>query len=203
MSDEYRVTRTAVTCGGRPVARIRYSGRMATVIRPDGRRAGRVMPAGYLRGHVSEDGLYDAWTARHSMVHTPSDRVLQENLTWADAVRRVLSGDEPEREAAVSEPGKIPFSDVDWRKGEWACYVDGRPVPLRDLVGKVVNIGTKDGLVYDSVQVTALAERTGYLTVEGGRKGGAYGGEVTGLAAPEDIIAWDIARGYIHPGAPS
>ena len=94
------------------------------------------------------------------------------------------------------------FSYVDYCSGEWRLITrEGVKYPLAALVGLVVNIGTKDGLVYEGTRVTALDERAGRLTVEGGPCGRPFfePGEADPVDEPEEVPAWDIARGFVHP----
>lgn len=79
--------------------------------------------------------------------------------------------------------------------GEWDSVL------VSSLVGKTVNIGDKDGGVYEGVTVTAFDERTGHLTLEGGVMGSAYRPEeARPLERPERLWAYDVARGYVHSG---
>jgi hypothetical protein len=72
-------------------------------------------------------------------------------------------------------------------------------VPVSSLVGKVLNVGDKDGGVYEGVTLTAFDERAGYLTLEGGVTGSAYRlEEPVPLDRPEQLWAHDVARGYVH-----
>lgn len=78
--------------GGKVVARLRWSGKVISVI-PEGagKPAGRLVPEGYLSGRPDDgSGRYDAWTAKHPMVHTPSDRELKTGLSLAEAVALLL-----------------------------------------------------------------------------------------------------------------
>lgn len=103
----------------------------------------------------------------------------------------------------MSEDGKIHFDHPGYVRylGEWVAYssdVEGGRIPFASLVGKKVNIGDKDGGVYEGVTVTKA--EGGELTVEGGAYGVRFQDEE---ARPFDgtrtILAYDIARGYIHP----
>jgi hypothetical protein len=100
--------------------------------------------------------------------------------------------------------GAIPFDHPDWSgsRQEWGYYVaraDSDFLRIRDLTGKVVNVGTKDGLVYEAVTVVSFAD--GVLTIDGGRKGFPWSPErgVTEMTGPEAVHCHDIARGYVHP----
>jgi len=78
--------------------------------------------------------------------------------------------------------------------GRWAV------VPVSALVGKTVNIGDKDGGVYEGVTLTAFDEQTGYLTLEGGISGSCFRPEeAKPLQRPERLLAHDVARGFVHP----
>jgi hypothetical protein len=71
------LTRQAVLLDGRRVAYLRWSGRTVTVVSPQGKSIGRVMPEGYAQGRDGQHGGYDAWTAKHPSVHTPSDVIVE------------------------------------------------------------------------------------------------------------------------------
>lgn len=79
------VTRSAVLCGGRHVAGLRYSGKEVTVVM-NRKAIGRLLPVGYTSGRADGSGRYDAWTARHPMVHTPSDTTIACGLSFDEAV---------------------------------------------------------------------------------------------------------------------
>ena len=84
--------------------------------------------------------------------------------------------------------------------GDWHYICEGADLPLSDLVGKVVNIGDKDGGVWDTVTVTACDARTGKLTLQGGGYGARFRDtEAKPFEGTVDLYAHDIARGYIHP----
>jgi hypothetical protein len=99
--------------------------------------------------------------------------------------------------------GHIWHSD---RQGGWVTELrapsgDWDTVPVSSLVGRVLNIGDKNGGVYEGVTLTAFDERTGYLTLEGGATGSAYRlEEPSPLERPERLWAHDVARGYVHSG---
>ena len=78
--------------GGQVVARLRWSGKVITVTPSGaGKPAGRLVPEGYLSGRPDDgSGRYDAWTAKHPTVHTPSDRELKTGLSLAEAVALLL-----------------------------------------------------------------------------------------------------------------
>jgi hypothetical protein len=75
------------------VARLRWSGKVITVVPAGaGKPAGRVVPEGYLGGRPDDgSGRYDTWTAKHPLVHTPSDRELRTGLSLAEAVASLLA----------------------------------------------------------------------------------------------------------------
>ena len=76
--------------GSEIVARLRYSGKVITIVRPDGHALGRLIPVGYLRGSLADPDHFDAWTARHPAVHTPSDTELAYGMTIAEGVAFLL-----------------------------------------------------------------------------------------------------------------
>ncbi len=81
----------------------------------------------------------------------------------------------------------------------WGFLTGDGHLPAAGLIGQIVNIGTKDGLVYDTCTVTAFDSRQGVLTVTGGRTGSPWaGGEPTPLGGEDQVQLWDIACGYIH-----
>ncbi|MCW2929885.1 MAG: hypothetical protein JWM19_847 [Actinomycetia bacterium] len=191
---------------GFQVARLRYSGKAIVVVRsvrprgpgkPGAGRAGRIFPAGYLSGSLNDGGLYDAWTARHPDAHTPSDRVVARGLSLEEAISALLDAPPQTALDAMRRPdGQVPFYQGDLRRAGWSFESGGQLLAAADIVGQVVNIGTKDGLVYDSARVTALDERRGVLTVEGGQHAGLAGDpRPTGTA---EVMVYDIARGYVH-----
>jgi hypothetical protein len=86
-----KITQASVHQDGRRVANINWSGRAATVVAAAARpkALGRVLPAGYAQGVVPGD-RYDAWTAKHPQVHTPSDTVIASDLSWNEAVAHII-----------------------------------------------------------------------------------------------------------------
>lgn len=77
--------------------------------------------------------------------------------------------------------------------GEWAV------VSVSSLVGRTLNVGDKDGGVYEGVTLTAFDERGGILTLEGGISGSSFRPEeARPLETPERLWAHDVARGYVH-----
>jgi hypothetical protein len=94
-----------------------------------------------------------------------------------------------------------------WRGGsnprtrEWEFRSDDGYIPADDLVGKVVNIGTKDGAVFDSVTVAGFDHETGRFTLTGGRIGSPYSDAEPTPVESARLWVYDIARGYIHEAA--
>jgi hypothetical protein len=187
------------------VASIRYDHAVATVTMADGTPAGRIMTPGFTLGLRVDNGKYEAWTARHT-VAAPGDYMLAGDLSWDEAVSLVVTRHEDAVALAAEQATRSPFSRGDLRLGQWSFWAPGYGdedlLPAARLVGKVVNIGTKDGIVYDAVTVTAFDDRKGILTVEGGQRGSAIRGGAEPLAGPEEVTIWDTARGYIHLEAP-
>lgn len=103
--------------------------------------------------------------------------------------------------------GATPFDHPDWipRRSAWGCHGRDGIILMADLVGKTVNVGTKDGLVYDGATAVSFTE-DGVLVLDGGRKGSPWrDSDVTPMTGPEPVHCYDIARGYVHPegGTPS
>jgi hypothetical protein len=85
------LTRAAVFEDGRRAAYLRWSGRAVTVMSPRGKALGRLLPVGYATGRPDDgSGLYDAWTAKHPHVHTPSDTIIGDGLELAEGVALIL-----------------------------------------------------------------------------------------------------------------
>lgn len=108
--------------------------------------------------------------------------------------------------SAEGDDGKVYFDHLEYStsRREWIAWTKGDAMSLKGLVGKIVNIGTKDGMVYENTTVTSLDQSQGLLTIEGGRCGGRpvmEPGESDPVDEPEVIGPYDIARGYIHPEA--
>lgn len=101
--------------------------------------------------------------------------------------------------------GATPFDHPDWSRtgGDWFCWTAAEPLRMSDLVGKVVNVGTKDGEVYEAATVADFTDK-GFLVLEGGRKGFPWSPErgITDMDGREDVHCHDIARGYVHPDDP-
>jgi hypothetical protein len=94
--------------------------------------------------------------------------------------------------------GRLGDWIMDQRTGEedWAMRL------VSSLVGQVVNIGDKDGGVYEGVTVTAFDERRGYLTLEGGACGSWLRPEdARPLEGQVSLHVHDVARGYINEAA--
>lgn len=91
---ELTVTEAAVFQDRRRVAYLRRSGAGIVVteatVMP--RRLGRIWPAGYLAGQRDSGDLFDAWTAKHPMVHTPSDEIIAAGRSLADCIAVILEG---------------------------------------------------------------------------------------------------------------
>jgi hypothetical protein len=104
-------------------------------------------------------------------------------------------------------PARVRFSGAGYlhSQGAWGFYTNDLPggyLAASDLPGKTVNIGTKDGEVFDTTTVTGFNDRTGVLTLTGGQTGAAYR---DGPPVPLVIATvWinDIARGYVHAPIP-
>ena len=97
--------------------------------------------------------------------------------------------------------GATPFDHPDWipRRSAWGCHGRDGIILMDDLVGKTVNVGTKDGLVYDGAVVAGFTP-DGSLILRDGRKGLPWRGtEITEMDGSESVHCHDIARGYIHP----
>lgn len=87
------ITEASVLRDGRLVARLHRLGEGTVVLSLDARprRLGRIWPSGYMQGHRNA-GSYDAWTAKHPSVHTPSDVIIAEGLPLAGCVAAILEG---------------------------------------------------------------------------------------------------------------
>jgi hypothetical protein len=94
MAGELTITQAAVFRDRRRVAVLRYSGACIVVVEAGilPRRLGRIWPAGYMRGERDSAGLNDAWTAKHPMVHTPSDTLIAVSLPLAECIAVILEG---------------------------------------------------------------------------------------------------------------
>ena len=87
------------------------------------------------------------------------------------------------------------------RRGKWTFQTRDSLLPAGELVGSMVNIGTKDGVVFDSALVVSFNEQNGILTVDGGLRQ-AYSDPQPRPTGTAEISVHDVARGYIHaPGA--
>ena len=110
----------------------------------------------------------------------------------------------------TQQPGPVPpdgsktyFGHVSCHDGTWRIWTTEASYPLASLADRVVNIGDKDGCVYEAVTVTACDERTGELAVTGGSFGRRFRDtEAAPFEGTRTIAARDIARGYVHPGQP-
>lgn len=76
-----------VRIDGRTVATLSYSGRVVAVYLPipEAPVVGRLV-----RQATSPAAPYDAWTALHPSVQTPSDRLLARDVSMDEAVQAVL-----------------------------------------------------------------------------------------------------------------
>lgn len=93
MTPTLEITRAAVYLDGRPVGRLLWSGRTAKFENLRGRGLGRLLPAGYAQGLPDDgSGLYDLYTAKHPHVHTPSDVIVEKNVTLEKAAVLLLEG---------------------------------------------------------------------------------------------------------------
>jgi hypothetical protein len=95
--------------------------------------------------------------------------------------------------------GVVPIDHpyFDREAGTWIYRQGSGFARMDDLMGRVVNIGTKDGAVYDTALVVDFHD-TGLLVLDGGRK--QYSGlGVVEVSRPESVHCDDIARGYVHP----
>jgi hypothetical protein len=87
-----RVTAAHAEVDGRRVATLWYAGKVVTVKSTADKALGRLMPRGYDRGAPDDgSGRVDAWTAKHPSVPTPSDTLLERDLTIAEGVALLLS----------------------------------------------------------------------------------------------------------------
>lgn len=107
----------------------------------------------------------------------------------------------------MTDSGRVNFSYLIWSKTLQAWIMETRTggvheaAPVASLVGRTVNIGDKNGGVWDAVTVTAFDERTGHLTLEGGRCGvPGHLEDAWPLDKPMRLWVHDVARGYIHGG---
>jgi hypothetical protein len=85
------------------------------------------------------------------------------------------------------------FSQGDFRKGEWSFYAGDSIIAAKSLVGRVVSIGTKDGLVFERSTVTAVDR--GIMLLTGGESA-AYGDHKLKPVTKVAVYIHDIARGF-------
>src|SRR5262245_20294756 len=85
--------------------------------------------------------------------------------------------------------------------GAWELLGPDGYFPAADLVGQVVNIGSKDGVVFDATTVAGFNERTGMLMLDGGRIGSPYTDTAPRPVMNDLLRLHDLARGYIREGA--
>lgn len=108
--------------------------------------------------------------------------------------------EQPASPLPADADGMIRFSHVIYWKGQWWMTTSAGDALLSSLVGRVVNIGDKDGGVYEEVTVTGLDERTGDLAVTGGGFGQRFrDSEASPFEGTRTIAPHDIARGFTHP----
>lgn len=122
-----------------------------------------------------------------------------------DRVHPRRLGPAPQEQEAVAVSFRRTFSHPAYigRRGGW--FMDQRTgpdewetVPVSSLVGQVVNIGDKDGGVYEGVTVTAFDEARGYLTLEGGVHGSCLlPDEARPLEHLLSLHVHDVARGFL------
>jgi hypothetical protein len=122
------------------------------------------------------------------------------DLSASPEMREALSRHVPGTRPGSKDDGRTHFDHVEFssvRRGYIGWTPDGRVVPMADLEGKTVNIGDKNGGVYEGVTVTGFDGRA--LTVQGGGYGTIFGSrEAEPFPGTRRIYAHDIARGYIH-----
>lgn len=105
----------------------------------------------------------------------------------------------------MPDDDRVRFWQGGWSriKHEDGFYRDGDPgwLPARELVGKMVNLGTKDGLVYEKVIVGGVTP-DGVLALRPGF--GFVGWPYQPEREPKDVEpgecvpVTEIARGYVH-----
>lgn len=101
--------------------------------------------------------------------------------------------------------GRTVLHRFGYRHGspEWGCWAtaDGQAdefMTVGQLRGKVVNLGSKDGLVIERGLVVSTSNREGTITVLGGSHGRAYRDEDPRTTVePITLNCHDIARGCI------
>jgi len=92
----------------------------------------------------------------------------------------------------LSRQGGGWFTDQRTGEDEW------KAVPVSALVGQKVNIGDKDGGVYEGVTVTGFEPAAGVLILEGGLSGSCFRPEEAApLPAGSRLSVHDVARGFI------
>ena len=82
---------------------------------------------------------------------------------------------------------------------QWGFFGRDRFIPVDDLMDRVVNIGTKDGLVFEHATVAGFTASRGILTLTGGICGSVYGDKQGEPNDAANVLMHDIARGYLHP----
>lgn len=81
---------------------------------------------------------------------------------------------------------------------QWGFHAATRFILAEEIVGRVVNIGTKDGLVLDSVTVHEFDPGTGIMIFRGGTKGWPHEDREPVPNEVARIYLPDVARGYLH-----
>jgi hypothetical protein len=103
----------------------------------------------------------------------------------------------------MTADGRIIFGEGRWStaNGEAGFFTADDWLPAASLIGKTVNLGTKDGMVYDSVTVGGYTP-DGMLTVRDGLVGWPHDPEREHRPPRpgECLPVTEIARGYIHAG---
>jgi hypothetical protein len=102
---------------------------------------------------------------------------------------------------------RINFGEGTWARtrAEYGFYCAGDPgwLPATALYGRIVNLGTKDGLVYDAVVVTGvLPDGALALRPDTGRVGWPWQPErePEAVGPGERLPVTEVARGFIHGG---
>ncbi len=94
------------------------------------------------------------------------------------------------------EPETTSFFET--REKAWGFDTRQGFIPAEDLVGRTVNIGTKDGLVLDSATVTSFIASEGVLVLHGGQSAHPFLGDEPRPHTVTRLPVHEIARGYVH-----
>jgi hypothetical protein len=100
----------------------------------------------------------------------------------------------------TADPGVTRFYQGARHRGRWCFYSRGYVgglIRAEDLTGRMVNMSTTHGMVYDRALVTAFDSRRGVLTVEGGLRQSVTDARPVPTGHAE-VFVEDIARGFIH-----